>query len=133
MGLNAEIYVLGDWTEEQVAAAEALFENRLPDFLVDGEIARWGDTLDIGGLDRYYGPGYERGPWPTLYAAFRLAKRCFPDATVIYSSDASTPEDYAGDSGTTEAELQEIWDHWLGPNGDAYFERNRSWNAARGL
>ena len=133
MGLNAEIWVLGEHPVEQVEKAEALFANRLPGFLLNNriDVNPYGDSmLNLGGLGRYYGPGYERGNWPEIYAAIRLAQYCFPDSVVIYTPDSEIPD--PDDEATSADELADIWRHWLGENGHAYYENYRAWRAARG-
>lgn len=74
-----------------------LFANRLPGFLLDGriDVNPYGDPmLNLGGLGRYYGPGYERGD---------------------YASDSEIPE--GGEESTTDEELDEIWKHWASDQG----------------
>lgn len=73
------------------------------------------DALELSCITRYYGPGYERGPWPDIYAALRALQAIYPDATIRYGSDSADPAD------VVDAEfLEAMWRHYLGPDGDSY-------------
>lgn len=120
MGLDVTLFVEGDVTDEQIEAAEKLFAERS---LLD----TWGDSVYIQRSDyhpgrverktlhRYYGPGYERGDWPMIYADILLMRAAFPGMTVYYGSDCQDTWDEA-----TDEVLAEIWQHWAGPNGWNY-------------
>ena len=60
---------------------------------------------------RYYGIGYERGDWPSIYGAIRLLQAAFPDARVCYGGgDGDAPE-------FTEERAAELWRHFTGADG----------------
>jgi len=60
---------------------------------------------------RYYGEGYERGPFPTIFALVMFIKDAIPDGDdVFYYGDYSELEDA---SPTTYAELRELFAHWV--------------------
>jgi hypothetical protein len=67
MGVDVEIAVEGatEWRHDHRLAKEALD-------LIGAEGGEWIRVIDgaliISGMSRYYGPGYERGPWPQIYA-----------------------------------------------------------------
>lgn len=77
----------------------------------------WGTPADLEvnwGM-RFYGPGYERGCWPTIYAVARWFWARFPGCSVYYG----------GDSGETIAELtpevaEAMWAHWAAFGGAPY-------------
>ena len=71
--------------------------------------------VNVCTMSRYYGPGYERGPWPDIYGAIRTLQAAFPEAKVFYGGDTS-------DDGIecTGEYLAEIWEHFLGPHGNDY-------------
>jgi hypothetical protein len=126
MGLDVNLYAEGDYTTEELQAADAylLARSTLPDPAYnDGHaIVRDSDTgrVELYTLARYYGPGYERGDWPTIYGAIRLMQTAFPRCRVYYGSDSMDD----GEECTDEF-LAELWEHFLGPNGDDY--RTRAW------
>lgn len=73
------------------------------------------DALELRCITRFYGPGYERGPWPLIYAALRALLVIYPGATIRYGPDGDDP------IRIVDAEfLEQMWEHYLGPDGDAY-------------
>ena len=122
MGLDVELHVRGRWTKKQLLHAEALLNDRLPDFLMDGKLVlrRINDdepVVDAVTLTRWYGPGYERGYWPSIYAAIRILQHCFPSCTIHYGSDAQERESIPP---TTAEDLEHLWRHFLSPLGNNY-------------
>jgi hypothetical protein len=119
MGSNVNLYAVGDISDEHITTANLYLEHRIPADTVDGtdydRFQRMGDErVEFATLGRYYGVGYERGPWPQIYAAIRCMQTAFPDAQVFYGDDTG------GDcQPVTDELLTKIWDHFLGPNGDA--------------
>lgn len=122
MGMDVNLYAEGTFTEDEVAAADALLLARCPIAGYDETSSAVGvaDYFDIPRvelltLSRYYGPGYERGNWPLIYGAIRLMRVAFPSCRVFYGSDST-------DDGIecTDTFLDEMWAHFLGPNGDDY-------------
>lgn len=117
MGIDALLYVEGEYPPERIEFANAEFRKRFGD---DAECIepRYDGGYEWVTLDRYYGPGYERGDWPRIYSAIMLMQRCFPEATVFYGGDSS---DYG--EATTPGMLNRMWDHWCGSEWNAYRER----------
>ena len=56
-----------------------------------------GATHEIDTGSRYYGPGYERGPWPKIAAVLMELLACEDVEKVWYGSDASTPQEIDAD------------------------------------
>lgn len=72
------------------------------------EWAPEGATHEIDQFWRYYGPGYERGPWPDI-AAVLMALHASPDVeTVWYFGDCSD-----GDAPFTPQRVQEFSAHYM--------------------
>lgn len=70
----------------------------------------------IGGTCwRYYGPGYERGPWPTIAATLRWLRIRFPNGEVCYSGDSSD----VCQPFSIEKE-NAMWEHWVAVGGQPY-------------
>jgi hypothetical protein len=132
MGVDVLLYVEGNPPADVVERAEAYFvaRSRVADryepesgngwlALVHEPPCDWHSGRVIANITcRYYGPGYERGDWPGIYGAIRLMQHLFPESRVYYGGDTD-------DSGieVTDEYLDEIWHHWLGPHGDAYYAR----------
>ena len=122
MGLDVELHVRGRWTDKQRQHAEALLNDRLPDFLMDGKLVprminNHELIADAITLTRWYGPGYERGHWPTIYAAIRILQHCFPSCAIHYGNDAQERERILP---VTDADLEHLWRHFLSPLGNNY-------------
>ena len=67
-----------------------------------------GATHEVDQLWRYYGPGYERGPWPRI-AAVLMALHASPDVeTVWYFGDCSD-----GDEPFTPQRVHEFSAHYM--------------------
>lgn len=131
VGIDCEIYVEGEVTEEGLSVAEAYMMKRVPSF-------KWRDDENdvllsvheypeprvvVNTLARYYGEGYERGDWPEIYAAIRAMQGAFPERTVFYMGDVST----YGTECTPEF-LEEHWIHWQSPKGFGYRDRVDQFN-----
>lgn len=117
MGVDADFYLKGSWTDEQ----EKSFEDSAKERGIWDEYGKLteyedGQWLSFYSLSRYYGPGYERGYWPYIYSVLLLLKHHFPDAQVYYGGD-SEPE-YCQEM--TDEALAGIWAHWLSPDGQSY-------------
>lgn len=80
-------------------------ENRYPDL----------DIIVVRNSMRYYGPGYERGPWPVISALLRWMQINFPSAIIYYSGDTRELTEYTADVEKI------IWDHFSGPNSMNYY------------
>jgi hypothetical protein len=64
-----------------------------------------GTTLTVSTLWRYYGPGYERGPWPTIHATIEFLER--NGFTVYYGGDSGGAEELVK---ITPEYKNELWD-----------------------
>lgn len=118
MGIDVNMYATGTVTDEQFAEAVAYLELHLgkPEY-GDAWIEHDRDEgrIYFQSMDRYYGPGYERGYWPSIYSEILALRTALPGCSVHYGSDTSDDADEIDD-----AELARIWEHWLGPHGQDY-------------
>lgn len=144
MGVDAEILVKmtqRPTDEELVALAEALhdqvdgiieFSDAPPAKLlsrVGGEDRPEGERMDyetgahfrVQCLNRYYGPGYERGYWPTIGAVLEFFMRRLPGAVVFYGGDScdTLPP-------LTREGLDALWDYWACHGNAPYHGRRKS-------
>jgi hypothetical protein len=128
MGLDASIWVttpapvsdaqVEEWSER----LRYEFQNEAPD--ADGcpclERKDWDDAsangvrvpdghsiLKVGTAMRYYGPGYERGPWAILSGVCRWLSLAVPDATVWYGAD------HGGEKPWSEDLDAALWAHFV--------------------
>jgi len=135
MGLDVQIWARGIITDEQIAHMKEAFAERMDGFAWwAGESPEYGPEggeriVELPSMVRFYGEGYERGPWPEIYAAIMLFRSCFPGSVVSYASDSSYPED--GDMEATDDTLAATWAHWLSPHWDDYHRDNRLWAERR--
>lgn len=125
MGIDVNLYVEGDITDDEFDAAFAYMEARVgrrsgDDLAVLERNPHYADPMRIefGTLERYYGPGYERGYWPGIYAAIMAMRHAFPGRQVFYGGDTTQDAE-----AVTDERLDAIWQHWLGPDGDNYYGR----------
>ena len=130
MGLDILLHAEADPSPERLTAAEKVFHAAVG--VADRYEGHW-SSLEIDSEDwyprprvianltqRYYGEGYERGDWPSIYVAIQVFRHLFPEAEVFYGSDSSDDGELV-----TDDMLREVWRHYLGPDGNAYHER---WN-----
>jgi hypothetical protein len=123
MGVDVNLYAESDApiSDERLAEAAAFFTARIGegDEFFSETLQR--DPYPIPGGKpriewntgtRYYGPGYERGYWPTIYAAILTMQAALPECTVYYGGD--TTDD--GEECTADF-LARLWLHFLGPRG----------------
>ena len=122
MGIDVNLYAEADPSPEELTAVEEFFNARSnigyaaeAVLTVDDEEWFSSPRVTVDTMSRYYGPGYERGPWPDIYGAIRVLQAAFPEAKVFYGGDTS-------DDGIecTDEYLAEIWEHFLGPHGNDY-------------
>jgi hypothetical protein len=79
-------------------------------------------THKVDQLWRYYGPGYERGPWPRI-AAVLMALHASPDVeTVWYFGDCCD-----GDEPFTQHRVHELSAHYMAEGDRPYRGRFSSW------
>lgn len=127
MGIDVNLYAVGEVTDEELAEAEAYMQARISGIawrdggdatiLVRSKYADDG-RIEVNTGHRYYGPGYERGPWHTISAAILCLRVALPNCQVFYGGDSSDDGLLADDDLLTE-----YWLHFLGPDGDAYHDR----------
>lgn len=67
-----------------------------------------GATHEISQLWRYYGVGYERGPWPVIAATLLTLHACHNVETVWYFGDCSE-----GDEPFTPERIHELNTHYM--------------------
>lgn len=123
MGLDAEILIKGDITDDALAGLNDALWGR---WIAERPLWRDGKEINVfvkvdGGarfdsIWRYWGPGYERGPWPYIHAVLRLASTL--GLPVLYGHDCQEEEDYVTWAPEWE---QEYWVHYVGSDGDAYY------------
>lgn len=126
MGIDVNIYVVGeqDILDADIEKANELFseifynggDGKFEDCFeraYDGD--RRNNIIMINSLDRYYGEGYERGPWPKIFAKVMFALAHFPDARVYYLSDSHdfTQTDDNSWCEASQENLAKLWAHYL--------------------
>jgi hypothetical protein len=124
MGVDVTMWVEGPMSEEDAQ----LGIDRLPtgEFFpyvhVDRHFEQAGrvvvDRIEYVTGDRYYGIGYERGPWPQIRESIIALRDAFPDRTVFYGSDTTE-----WGSPVDDEYLAEIDAHAAGPNGRPYWDQ----------
>ena len=134
MGIDVLLYAEVTPTPAELESARDMFR-RSPiadDYTHDGRVmwqclefedaSEWSKERVVANVTtRFYGPGYERGDWPSICGAIALLSAAFPGAKVYYGGDGdlNAPE-------FTESEASELWAHYLGSDGDAYRARSRA-------
>lgn len=94
--------------------------------LRDGDVRSEPWLVEMMTLDRYYGPHYERGDWPSIYGFWRAFNKFWP-GQVFYHGDGLMP----GETEPFTAEDAEAyWQHWASSKGDAYYSRHLQGNAS---
>lgn len=81
--------------------------------------------LKVRTLHRYYGPGYERGPWPILRAMIAFLKA--HDCIVHYGSDSGDTMEIATDDWIATMDK-----HWASNGGRPYRDYFKSFRGKRG-
>lgn len=112
MGLDMMILVRGNPTAQQIENAQKWFADR--NIEVHFSPDSWAGGLSIWTGERYYGPVYERGNWPKIYGMVRAVRHLFPDSEIVYGDENMEP----GEPVTTDDDLEAIWQHYLGPDGN---------------
>ena len=90
MGIDACIYV-----KLREGVTEPRLEQELPQGFRLKPNPEWGmksATHEVDSCVRFYGPGYARGPWPTLSAALMLLLNSPDVETVWYCEDSGGAE-----------------------------------------
>lgn len=118
MGVDVVLYAKGEVSDAELEAANCFLSARLygrsDDWL--GRSAYDPDVVEFDSWGRYYGPGYERGDWPTIYGHIVALRAALPGCTVHYGADSDMDDPPA----VTDADLAKIWAHFLGPHGADY-------------
>lgn len=126
MGVDAVIYAKGKITDDELEAAN---EFAIPRFAQLGHGIQLGgtllvrdlydaDTITVYTLDRYYGPGYERGTWPVLYAELVIVRAALPGCSVYYEADHGVGETEPVDPDF----LERMWNYYLSEDWDNYYK-----------
>jgi hypothetical protein len=116
MAKDVSLYAEGEITDEELATGAALLRARatIVDTLTPADPVLIRSSyhrpprVELATLSRYYSPTYDRGHWPSIYAAIRLMQAAFPHCRIFYGSD----EDDSGQECTDEF-LAGIWRHFL--------------------
>ena len=134
MGLDAVIYVETPLTQEELDHANKYLKDRLGDIgflcsrdsrgnpLTPLQDESWhgrNGRYSISTMMRYYGPGYERGSWPLIYAAIRVLQYALPSHKVFYGDDS----DRSGMECTQEF-LESLWKHFSSDHWDDCHREN---------
>lgn len=129
MGVDTTIVAMGTVTDEQIERFNQFVRDRSGEHAViwfdqhetDGYAERRRDGehewVEVMTLERYYGPRYERGRWPLIYATIIAARHIFSDAVIHYGPDYNCEWENLE---ATDEHLAEIWAHWASPEGNAY-------------
>lgn len=72
-----------------------------------------GHLLQVHQLWRYYGPGYERGDFPTILATVTWLQARIPECRVFYGGDSGEHLD--------EIDLPQLVTHWVHNGGTPYY------------
>lgn len=78
-----------------------------------GVPADW-QVLRVHLMGRYWGPGYERGPWPDYAALMHFFRVKYPDGKVLYGGDTGFVREM------TKEVRDEYWEHFAMHQGRPY-------------
>jgi hypothetical protein len=117
MGLDANIYAVGNISDAALERGREFLRERGIEEALTRSTYYEDERVEVHTLDRYYGPGYERGHWPRIFEMIVTLRAAFPDATVHYGSDS---DDYAPE--VDDERLASLWAHWFGPDWNSYRE-----------
>lgn len=120
MGIDARLCAVSStpFTKDDLEWAEDFIADRLGDPIYGG---RW-LTLEPEGSPhggghvifntgyRFFGTGYQRGPWGRIYTEIRVLQAALPRAKVFYGNDTDTTHGVA----VTNAYMNQLWRVWLG-------------------
>lgn len=113
MGLDATIIITGPITDAELEAGIEEFDART--YHADVTVSRddYGTVEVDCGSARYWGPGYERGPWPQIAGWIEAARAAFPGHVIRYGGDLV--DDTEGQVMDDEA-MSRFWAHWRSPH-----------------
>ena len=126
MGIDAEIHVYGEVTQEMCDRANHRLRNLKVD--VDGYQNTFKLQLDqdyresnayFSTLWRWWGIGYERGPLFEILQALCTAVWAFPDCKIVYGADNAFESDYRE---FTPEFMAELLTHYMSDDGNNYYE-----------
>jgi hypothetical protein len=133
VGVDAEIFIAGTVTDEELAAAELYLMDRVEYLIGNGREHGYKlvgprydldePTIHLAVNQRYYGHGYERGSWPHLYGGIRAMQAAFPGRTVYYGGDSGGYTEEC-----TPEFLEDLWQLFARPDHNNYIG---AWNAFR--
>lgn len=126
MGMDTRIVMrtASPISEEKLKLAGYDLAAALPDLFARARHYNERKTIELNGnvyeIDiwcRYYGPGYERGPFPLIYAALLWLKNRFPECRLYYFGDSYELDEV---SEMSVGRLQEFLQHWLDVGNQPY-------------
>lgn len=134
MGIDVELRAVGTISDADLEAARDFFRTRgMGDMdsteSYDDNLVRISNGVNFATLERFWGPGYERGDWPKIASWILALGAAFPDCKIIYHGDSDDKQDDLRNEMTTER-FEEYWAHWLSPHGGDYRASALAWNAA---
>jgi hypothetical protein len=133
MGVDVLLYVEVDAEPDGLDVISSTFRSRAPGWVweyggLTYEAHDWLATprVDASSSMRFFGPGYERGSWPTILRAIGTLVELFPGRKVFYGGD--TGDD--GEECTPEliAELTAHYFRWCGAGAPSYHDRTHPFN-----
>lgn len=65
--------------------------------------------LKVHLMERWFGPGYRRGDWPTIYAMIRYLQQQVPNGVVLYGNDCREGSEVE----MTEDVIRAYWDEFF--------------------
>lgn len=123
MGVDLRLWAVGDFSDADIARLDERVS------AMGGHIVRkqsGAPGVEWVSLTRYWGPGYERGPWPNIFAVWKLLSTT--GNPVFYSDDGAT-EQY--EEPFTQSDADRFWDHWVSDYGNAYERKVATLNEER--
>ena len=119
MGIDLNLYVVANPTDEQLAIAETFIRHAAPIAEIHWkngvtlERTKWaGDpTIELYSLSRLFDPYYPRGWWPGIFQSIKAMEAAFPGCVVHYGCDVFDP-DYGHAQVVDEKFVEECWATW---------------------
>src|SRR5689334_7021691 len=119
MGIDIQIYVKGDVSDEELDRARDEWDFRIYDARL--ERSDWDHDKGRVQVDqtyiRYWGPGYERGPWPQIASWIEAMSAAFPNRDICYGGDDDDDETIPI---VTDDMMRKFWAHWRSPKAHDY-------------
>ena len=119
MGIDLNLYVVADPTDEQLAVAETFIRRAAPiaephwNNGVALERTTWNGepAIELYSLSRLFDPHYPRGWWPGIFQSVKAMEAAFPGCVVHYGDDCHDP-DYGHAAVADEQFIEECWAAW---------------------